>query len=81
MTTRRKIALALAAAAALMGVGGAIAATNPVGGPSYQFAAPTSATPYPTPVPAKWAPHQTPAPTGPTVDLPEPGDVPDAPGQ
>jgi hypothetical protein len=81
MTTRRKIALALAAAAALMGVGGAIAATNPVGGPSHQIAAPTSATPYPTPVPVKWAPHQTPAPTGPTVDLPEPGDVPDAPGQ
>jgi|GEM_PF-2974619 hypothetical protein len=81
MKTSRKIALALAAVAALMGVGGAIAATNPVGAPSYQIAAPTSATPYPTPVPAKWAPHQTPAPTGPTVDLPEPGDVPDAPGQ
>ena len=81
MKTSRKIALALAAVAALMGVGGAIAATNPVGGPPYQIAAPTSATPYPTPVPAKWAPHQTPAPTGPTVDLPEPGDVPDAPGQ
>jgi hypothetical protein len=27
------------------------------------------------------APQQIPAPAGPSVDLPEPGDVPDAPGQ
>ena len=59
MNTRRKIGLAFATVAMLVGVGGAVVAANPVGG----------------------APHQVPAPGGPSADLPEPGDTPDAPGQ
>jgi hypothetical protein len=59
MNTRRKIGLALATVAMLVGVGGAVVAANPVGG----------------------APYQVPAPAGPSADLPEPGDIPDAPGQ
>jgi hypothetical protein len=81
MRTRKKIALGLAAAAVLAGAGGAVAATNPVGGQSQQIAAPASPTPRPTPVPVSWAPHPTPMPAGGSVDLPEPGDVPDGPGQ
>ena len=59
MNTRRKIGLALATVAVLIGVGVVAVAANPVGG----------------------APQQIPAPAGPSADLPEPGDIPDAPGQ
>jgi hypothetical protein len=59
MGTHRKIAVAFATVAVLIGVGGAIAAAHSLGG----------------------TPQQIPAPAGPSVDLPEPGDVPDAPGQ
>jgi hypothetical protein len=59
MSTRRKISLALATVAMLVGVGSAVVAAYPVSG----------------------APHQIPAPAGSSADLPEPGDIPDAPGQ
>ena len=59
MNTRRKVGIAFATVAVLMGLGGAIAAAHPLGGTT----------------------QQTPAPAGPSADLPEPGDTPDAPGQ
>jgi hypothetical protein len=74
--TRQKMIAGFAAAAAVLGIGGAIAAAHAIGDAS------TAAPLVQGPAPAAPAPDHS---NGPDVpgqpDLPEPGDAPDAPGQ